>query len=193
MKQKRLGKKRAKQKAVAAWIWIVGTTMLGLIVFAAGSAIFINIAEVQEKNGMLEKFADLTTKIKAVCVKGGIGEVDHYPGPKQAMSVSQVVRAIYVANESGEVAPDKVSVYIAKNRTATGKFLCMQFFDESDMGKCSETTCTIQMNYMGTPAKASYLSNLVGRISGSIPSYKYRIMITKPIKDFVLVEAIATV
>jgi hypothetical protein len=193
VKQKILGKKSAKQKAVAAWIWIVGTTMLGLIVFVAGSAIFINISEVQEKNAMLEKFADFASKVKVVCTEGGIGEVYHYPAPKQAISVSQVVRAIYVANESDELAPDKVSLYIAKNRSATGKYLCLQFFDESDMPKCSETDCTIQMNYIGTPSKASYLANLVGRMSGSIPTYKYKIMITKPNKDFVLVETVATV
>jgi len=178
-------------KGIAAWIWIVGMTMLGLIVFTVGSTIFLNAAEIQEKNAMLEKFADLSSKIKVVCTEGGIGEVYHYPYPNQAMSVTYSVRAIYVTNDSEEVAPDKVSVYIARNQTSTGRYFCLQFFDESDAGKCSGAVCTVKMNYMGSPAKASFLSNLVGRISGSTPSYKYKIMITKPNKDFVLVEAIA--
>jgi hypothetical protein len=180
------------KKAVAVWIWIVAMTMLGLIVFVSGAWIFINGAEVQEKNAMLEMFADFSSKVKTVCTKGGVGEVYHYPAPKQAVSVSGVLRAIYVANASDEVPPDKVSLYIAQNRSSVGSWICLQFFD-SDMPKCTETACKIKMSYMGAPSKASYLSNLVGRISGSVPFYRYGIMITKPQKDFVLVEAVAAV
>jgi hypothetical protein len=119
-----------------------------------------------------------------ICVKGGIGEMYGLE-----IGIPQIIKAIYVCNQTDEYPPDKVSVYISEGESAIGSRLCLQFFDEN-IPKCLDLNCYSKMTYMGTPSMKSDLGSLVAKLTGNSPVYKYRAVINKTEEQFVTVKGI---
>jgi len=174
-------------KGIAAWIWIIGSLILGMMVFVMGSTIFFGQLEARLKQSATDNFYDLTYKIKRTCTEGGLGEVYHY----KTFAVPEIVKAVYSANESEQMPPDKVSLYISDGRSASGKYFCINYFGD-DLPICQAVDCSIDATYMGMPSAKPSIFGMVARLmsEGSIyKTYKYYVLINKTNTSFVAVKA----
>src|SRR3989338_32662 len=165
-------KMKGLTKGMAAWILIVISVALGLIVLVFGTTFLLRQAEVGQKQVILEQYSDLGRKMKLTC-EGGIGQTLYF-----AIAIPQNTRAIYVANMSDETPPDKVSEYITKTRSRVGNYFCLQFFDEN-IPRCDMTGCDMNFPYIGPPSLQSTLQNLVSVLSGNPPISKFYLKINK--------------
>ena len=174
-------------KGIAAWIWIIGSLILGLTIFIIGSTIFFSQLEVKLKQTASDNFYDLIGKIKRTCIEGGLGEVYYYKN----FPVPETVKAVYSANESDQLPPDKVSVYISNNRSSTGKYACINYFGD-ELPKCEAVDCLLDITYMGAPSAKPSIFSMVTRLvsEGSVyKTYKYNVFINKTNTSFVTARA----
>jgi len=173
---------KGPMKGIAAWIWIIVSVALGLVVLVFGSMLILRQAEVGQKQVILEQYSDLGRKIRMTC-GGGIGQTLYFP-----IAIPQNTRAIYVANASDESPPDKVSEYITRGRSGLGNYFCLQFFDEN-IPRCDVMNCDMNFTYIGTPSLQSTLQTLVATLSGNPPINKFYLKINKT--DYNLIYTIA--
>jgi len=171
-------------KGVASWIMVVGSVMLGIIIFSLGSGLIMKHIKLAEKQGIIEQTIELHQKLKRICISGGLYELYSYE-----MNIPDSVKAVYVANDSHDLPPDMVSVLISKGNSSTGNHVCIQFFDE-DLPKCLEIGCNISLTYMGSPSMQKDLPTLIARLIGSPPVYEYRILINKTDEHLVTAKAV---
>jgi len=177
------GTMKIKMKGIAEWIWIILSVVLGLMLLVFGSIFILRQSEVSQKQLILEQFSDLGTKMNDICLKGGIGRTAYI-----SVAIPENTRAIYVANESDEAPPDKVSEDITKGRSYIGNYLCLQFFDEN-IPRCGIVSCDMKFTYIGTPSFKSTLQTLLSRLSGNPPVNKFYLQINKT--DYKLIQTIA--
>lgn len=160
-------------KGIAAWIWIILSVILGILVITFSSTLIINQYDLTQKQLAIDNFQDFYTHVKNVCIQGGIGEVYYYK-----ISVPENTRAIYVSNVSDQLPPDTVSVLITKSRTSVGNYLCLQFADEN-IPRCGKFACYANFTYIGTPSLQPTLQSLVARLTGQSPIYNFLMMVNK--------------
>jgi hypothetical protein len=174
-------------KGIAAWIWIVSSVLLGIIIVVLGSKLIINQIQVQEKHDILKQTDTFFKKLEDVCIKGGLGEMYGLQ-----MTIPDITKAIYLGNDAEEFPPDKVSVYISEGASAIGSYLCFQFFDEN-IPRCLKLHCQSNMTYIGTPSLkldlSTNIARILSRLSGTSPVYKYHIVINKTDDNFLTVNA----
>jgi hypothetical protein len=178
-------------KGIAAWIWIVGSLILGLMIFIMGSTLFFNQLEIRLKQSAIDNFYDLTYKIKRTCIEGGLGEVYHY----KTFAVPETVKAVYSTNDSEQMPPDKVSLYISDGRSASGKYFCISHFGD-DLPICQAVDCSLDVTYMGSPSAKPSIFSMVARLvsEGSVyKTYKYYILINKTNTSVVTAKAMPLV
>jgi hypothetical protein len=174
-------------KAVAAWIWIIMSVVLGILVLTFGAILILNQFDLTQKQLAIDEFTDFSGKIKRTCTEGGIGETYYYK-----ISIPEKTRAIYVSNFSDKLPPDKVSDFITKGRSSLGNFVCMQFFDEN-IPRCVQISCFTNFTYIGTPSLQPTLQSLVARLSGQYPTYYFLVKIQKTDYNYLTVNATQTV
>ena len=170
-------------KGISEWIWIILSVVLGLFTLVFGSIFILRQSEVSQKQLILDQYSDLGTRMRDVCLKGGIGRVMYF-----SIAVPENTRAIYVANESDEAPPDKVSEDITKSHSHLGVYLCLQFFDEN-IPRCGIVGCDMKFTYIGTPSFKSTLQTIISTLSGQPPVNKFYLQINKT--DYTLVQTIA--
>jgi hypothetical protein len=173
-------------KGVAAWIWIIMSVVLGILVVVFGSTLIFNQLDLTQKQLAIDEFTDFAGKIKTVCTEG-VGEIYYYK-----ISIPEKTRAIYVSNFSDQLPPDKVSDFITKGKSSLGTYVCMQFFDEN-LPRCVQISCYTNFNYIGTPSLQPLLQSLVARLSGQYPTYYFLVRIEKTDYNYVLVNATQTI
>jgi len=174
-------------KGIAVWIWIIGSLILGLMVFVMGSTLFFNQLEIRLKQSATDNFDDLSSKILRTCIEGGFGEVYHYKN----FPVPEIIRAVYSANDSEQMPPDKVALYISNSRSGTGNYFCINYFGD-DLPRCKPMSCYIDATYMGTPSAKPNIFSIVTRLvsEGSIyKTYNYYVLINKTNTSTVTVTA----
>ena len=170
-------------KGIAAWIWIMSTIVLGILVFTAGSMLIMRYFEDVKKEGVIEQVTKLYTSMETVCLLGGVGDFSGH-----RIDVPEFTRAIYVANASDELPPDKVSDYITKSKTNMGNYLCLQFADEN-YPRCRQVSCYMNMTYMGRPSLKESIWTIVSRTFDK-PTYKYRVLVNKTDYKFLTIEGV---
>ncbi|MEM7827046.1 MAG: hypothetical protein QXQ40_02370, partial [Candidatus Aenigmatarchaeota archaeon] len=158
-------------KAIATWIIVIGSILLGISIFFAGVHLIATNLKISEKQGVTQQALGLYEKIQRTCISGGIGETYYYN-----ISLPDVVRAVYIANAEEE-PPDKVSVLISEKSIGTGNYFCLQFFDE--LPRCKKIDCQVNMTYIGSPSLKEDLFSLLAKIAGERPVYNYTIIINK--------------
>jgi len=174
-------------KGIAVWIWLIGSLVLGLMIFVMGSTLFYNQLEVRLKQTATENFDDLSSKIMRTCTEGGLGEVYYY----RNFAVPEIIKAVYSANDADQMPPDKVSLYITDGRSGTGNYYCVSYFGD-DMPRCKPMSCSIEATYMGTPSDKPSIFGIVTRLASEMTIYKtynYDILINKTNSSVVTVTA----
>jgi len=174
-------------KAIAAWIWIIMSVVLGILVLTFGATLLLQQYDVTQKQLSIDQFQDLYTKIKTVCTEGGVGEAYYYQ-----IALSENARAVYASNASDQLPPDQVSDLITKSKSAVGNYICMQFFDDN-IPKCGSISCYANFTYIGNPSLQITLQSLVARLTGQTPVYNFLILIKKTNFNFLNVNATQTI
>jgi hypothetical protein len=174
-------------KAVAAWIWVVMSVVLGILVLVFGSTLLLQQFTLTQKQLAIDQFQDFYGKVKTICAEGGIGEIYYYK-----ITIPESMRAIYVANASDTLPPDKVSDYITKSRSAVGNYFCMQFSDEN-LPRCAQIACYSNFTYIGNPSLKPTLQSMLARLGGQSPVYYFLIFVNKTNYYFLSSNAIQTI
>lgn len=174
-------------KGVAAWIWIVMSVVLGILVLTFGATLILNQLDLAQKQLAITQFSDFSGKVKTTCTEGGIGQTYYYK-----ISIPEKIRAVYISNYSDQLPPDKVSDFITKGRTSLGNYVCMQFFDEN-IPRCEQLACYTNFTYIGTPSLQPTLQSLLARLSGQYPTYYFLVKIQKTDFNYLTVNATQTV
>ena len=174
-------------KGVAAWIWIVMSVVLALIVIVFGSRLVLDQLSSTQKQVAIENFYDINFKVKYVCDKGGVGELYRYK-----IALPESVTAIYISNSSDDPPPAKVPVLISKGSMAIGKFFCIKFTEEN-IPRCEPLSCYVNMTYFGTPSQKSDLASLIARLVEGSPIFKYDILLNKTAQTFIDATAKASI
>lgn len=173
-------------KGIAAWIWIIASVVLGILVLTFSSILILNQYDLTQKQNVISQFSDFYVKMKDVCT-AGIGDVYFYK-----LALPEQTRAIYVSNSSDQLPPAKVSEYVTKSQTAVGNYLCLQFFDEN-LPRCGEMSCYSNFTYIGTPSLQPTLQNLVARLTGQTPIYYFLVQINKVDYNYLYVNSTQTI
>lgn len=173
-------------KGIAAWIWIIMSVVLGILVITFGSLLLLNQYDVTQKQLLLSQFQDLNSRVRSVC-NGGVGEVFYYK-----IAIPENTKAIYVANSSDQAPPDTVSDMITNSQSAVGNYLCMQFYDEN-IPICSKIDCISSFTYIGNPSLKPTLQNILARMTGQTPQYNFLIRISKTDYNFLTINATQTI
>ena len=139
---------------------------------------------ISQKQSVIGALSDLHGKLKTTCLSGGIGQLYHYK-----IELPDIVRAVYVTNESEELPPDKVSVLISNRNFTVGNYFCFQFFDEN-VPRCQDIGCQTKFTYIGSPSLKNDLATLIARLKGDEPVYKYYVFINKTDEDFLTTKGI---
>lgn len=174
-------------KAVAAWIWIIMSVVLGILVLTFGAILILNQLDLTQKQLALDQFTDFSGKMVRTCVEGGVGETYYYK-----ISIPEKMRAIYVSNFSDQLPPDKVSDLITKVKSAVGSNVCMQFFDEN-LPRCVKIGCLTNFTYIGTPSLQPTLQSLIAKLSGQYPTYYFLVKIQKTDYNYLTANATQTI
>jgi len=170
-------------KGVAAWIWIVMSVVLAIVVIVLGSKLLLDQLSSSQQKFAIDNFYDIYYKVTNVCIKGGVGELYRYK-----IALPESVTAIYISNSSDEPPPAKVSVFISSGTMAIGKFFCIKFA-AVNIPACEPLSCDANMTYFGTPSLKSDLPSLIARLSEGSPVYKYDILINKTGQNFLIITA----
>ncbi|MFH1127341.1 MAG: hypothetical protein V1718_04500, partial [archaeon] len=128
---------------VSTWMWILGLTIMGMLIFAIGMSLGGNQMKNTNRQMAVQEYTEFLSKTKMVC-KGGIHNSDALTS-----KFPDNIKAIYSSDIKGP-PPDKVSSMIADGKRSFGKFLCIQFYNEGP--QCEKLECNINMTYMGTPS-----------------------------------------
>ena len=65
-------------KGISGWILVMGSFILGVLLFTVGASILAGHIEMSEKHITISAISDLFTKLKRVCYSGGTGEIYNY-------------------------------------------------------------------------------------------------------------------
>jgi len=170
-------------KGVAAWIWIVVSVVLGIVVVIFGSKIIFDQLSSTQKQVSIQNFYDIFYKTRNMCLKGGIGELYRYK-----IALPESVIAIYTANSSDEPPPAKVSVFISSRTMAIGNFFCIKF-NEENIPRCEPLSCNINMTYFGTPSQKEDLFSILSRLAQGSPVFNYDLLLNKTNSSFIVITA----
>jgi len=174
-------------KGIAAWIWIISSVILGILVLTFGSTLLLRQYDLTQKQLAIDQFQDFYTKIKTVCTEGGVGEIYYY-----RISIPENTRAIYAANASDQLPPDKVSELITNSKSAVGNYICLHFFDDT-LPKCGKIDCYANFTYIGTPSLKPTLQSILARLTGQAPIYNFLVYINKIDYNFIYANATQTI
>lgn len=168
-------------KGIANWIFVIGSVIIGLSIFFIGSSLLIKQIRTTQKNTLMEEVQDFSNKLKVICNTGGKYQKDYYN-----MVLPDSVRAVYVANNSYESPPDKVSLLISEQKTTIGNHTCIQFFDDN-LPICESIDCLMNFTYIGSPSLKPSLQTLIAKLLGNDVNYNYRVEIEKTDEYFLAV------
>jgi len=174
-------------KAIAAWIWIIASIVLGILVLAFGSILLSNQFTLTQKQLAINQFQNFYVKMQTICTEGGIAESYYYK-----IVIPENIRAVYASNVSDALPPDKVSDFITKSKSAIGNYVCLQFFDEN-LPRCGKLGCYTNFTYIGAPSLQPTLPSLVARLTGQTPTYNFLVLINKTDYSFLRVNATQTI
>jgi len=174
-------------KGIAAWIWIIASVILGILIIVIGSTLIFKYYDVTQRQLALDEFGDFYNKVKVFCAQGGVGEIAYHK-----ITIPENIRAVYVANASDSLPPDKVSDYISTSRSSIGNFVCLQFFDDT-LPKCGQLGCYANFTYIGNPSLRPSLQSLVARLTGQTPTYYFTIFMMKTDYKYLYVNATQTI
>ncbi|MEM5792916.1 MAG: hypothetical protein QXY45_00965 [Candidatus Aenigmatarchaeota archaeon] len=159
-------------KGLANWIMVIGGLIIGITVFYAGVSLLVKQMRMAQVQTVLEEVQDFHNQLSAVC-RMGLGHKKSY-----TISLPDNVRAVYVANKSYELPPDKVSVMISNRVMSVGNYTCIQFFN-NNLPVCEYIGCYANFTYIGSPSMKPSLQTLLASIRGNYPVYVYSVNIEK--------------
>ncbi len=163
----------AKGVTLSSWIWIIGGIMITSIIIIFGVTMLVKFQERTQKIFSIEAYDSMVNRATLVCSQS-TGNVDYYQ-----VSMPEVVRAVYPAKLINELPPDKVAQNISNLDKSKGRYVCMQFFDETTV-RCSDIlNCDVTMTYIGTPSKKDTLADILAKIQGRFTVYNYLLIINK--------------
>ena len=154
---------------------------MGIVIFTISMSLLINHIKTMKRQTVLGEMQDLHDQLTTVC-KMGLGHRKTF-----YLVLPDTVRAVYVANRSYDLPPDKVSVYISNKETAVGNHTCIQFFDEN-IPICQYIGCYARLTYMGSPSLKSNLQVFLAQLKGEYPVYEYTVKIEKADEYFLNVK-----
>mgnify|MGYP001585630934 CR=1 FL=1 len=164
---------KMKGVSVSSWIWVIGGVIIASIIIVFGVTMLAKFQERNQKIFSIESYENMVNRVTLVCSQS-IGNVDYY-----RVRMPDVVRAVYPAKFVNDLPPDKVAEDIAQLRRAQGRYICMQFFDETT-ARCKDIlNCEIDMTYIGTPSKKDSLADILARLQGQYSVHNYLVIINK--------------
>ena len=164
---------KSKGVTLSSWIWMLGGVIIASMIIVFGVTMMIKFQDRNQKIFSIEAYNNLVDRATLVCSQS-TGNVDYY-----RISVPEVVRAIYPANFANDLPPDKVAEDIEELKRARGRYICMQFFDETT-ARCRDIfNCNITMTYIGTPATKDDLGTFIARLQGKYAEHSYEIILNK--------------
>lgn len=166
---------------ISTWIWILGTTVMGMMIFTIGMTIAGSHIKDTQRYMAIQEFSNFLSKTKMVC-QGGVENI--YP---HKATFPQDIKAIYSSEIKGP-PPDKVSVYIRQENRSLGKYMCIQFFGSEPSCEPPESLpCKINMSYLGTPSLKEDLFSKINQILEKNEGYTYKLTIKKTAIDTVTI------
>lgn len=157
---------------VASWIWIAGSIVIATIIIVLSMSMMLSFQDRNQKIFSIEAYDNLVDRASIICSQSK-GNIDYY-----RISLPDIVRAVYPANYINELPPDKVSINITNLDNGKGKYICLQFFDETT-SRCSNINCEVEMTYVGSPTLQNNLADILAKTTGKYPVYGYILMINK--------------
>lgn len=173
-------------KGIASWVWVIGGVIFGMVIFLSGYSLLGGMMGNASDDLMRTEISEFTAALEGVCVSESKGAIK-----VKELSLSEDIKAVYIAASEISPAPDKVSTLISDGESAVGGYLCYQLTDsESNLPReCWEIPCEVNMTYMGTPTLKPTLASRLASLLGERTTYHYRVKITKTGEKAVLVEA----
>jgi len=148
-------------KGISEWIWIVGGTIIGIILFTMGTIIYQNTLRTSLEKRSLEEFSEVVTIINNLCwnYEGNVREYN--------LELGETVQGIYAA----DIPHDKYeSVQLTNNiiagQTSSGNNLCIQIQGKRE--QCEKLDCQATFPFVGAVPKEFSLSAL---IKGNVFNY----------------------
>ena len=163
----------SKGVTLSSWIWMLGGVIIASIIIVIGVTMMVKFQERSQKIFSIEAYNNLVDRATIVCSQS-TGNLDYHK-----ISLPDVVRAVYPASFVNDLPPDKVAKNIEDLDKANGRYICMQFFDET-ASMCNDIfNCNITMTYIGTPATKNDLATLIAKLQGRYPTHNYMLVINK--------------
>jgi hypothetical protein len=166
-----------KGMSTSIWIWIIGGLMIAMITFIFTFQSMVSVGETSRRNNVVDQFNNVKNTVDLYCSKGR--------GSMTTQTVSLTgVRGIYASNNRGNPTPE-IPKNISESDYKSGKYLCLKFEGDENHFACRETSCRVNMTYIGTPIKGSDMYIL----GNEEPGFNFDLEIKKKADGTVDVEA----
>jgi hypothetical protein len=140
------------------WIWIIGGLMIAMITFVFTFQSMVSVGETSRRNDVVDQFNNVKNTVDLYCSKG--------TGSLTTQTVSLTgVRGIYASDDRENPTPE-VPKNISESDHKSGDYLCLKFEGDERHFACRETSCRVNMTYIGTPIKGSDMYVLGNEESG---------------------------
>ena len=166
---------------ISVWIWILGCTVVGILIFTMGLNLSYGQLKQQQKFAAAKEFSGIYSKVNWVC-QGGVENV--YP---HEAHLPNNIKAVY-SSKVARPPPEKVSVLITNKEMNVGKYLCIMYFDE-EREYCEELYCDLNMTYIGTPSLKQDLISRINAIIGGDVTNTFDMVIEKKETDLIELKA----
>lgn len=166
-----------KGTSTSIWIWIVGGMAVAMITFTMTFQSLVSVGETSKRNNVVDQFNNIKNTADLYCSKG--------MGSLKTETVSLTdVRGIY-ASDSKKNPPPEIPKHISESEHETGNYLCLKFEDSTNPYSCRQTSCQINMTYIGTPLEGSDMY-LLGKEN---PGFTFDLEIEKKADGTVEIDA----
>lgn len=159
-------------KAISYWLWIVGSVILGLLIFAAG---YKYLSATSEKNAELESiesFEGLVNTVNDLCWE--------VVGNKriEKLVVYENVQGIYASNDkSKRYTAEELLQKVEASEISEGEYLCIQIKNKRPM--CKELECNASLPFLGYNEKNLGFQAIFNRLTGRGNKAEYNLELEK--------------
>ncbi len=146
-------------KAVSYWLWIAGSVIAGLLVFAAGYKYMSSAWEENAELDALESFEGLVSTVNDLCWS--------FTGSKReyTLKIYENVLGIYASRSKHEkYKEEELKEKIKNKEISEGDYLCIQI--KNKRLKCLHLECNVSLPYLGFLSEDESLQSFLNKLSG---------------------------
>jgi len=155
-------------KAVSYWFWIVGSVLIGLLVFSLAVTQLTQTTQSVSEEKSIEEFNSLHSQINDLCwaFSGNTREF--------TLSLAENVEAVYASKEKH---PSLSLEEISKIDISEGSYLCIQI--KNKRTECLKTYCNISMPSIVAKPATSSLQSLINKILGKPVVFEHKMFLNR--------------